>query len=1474
APSASPAAANGKAPPSSKSAPSEPLKYRFSQEDAEAQAESLLPPEIVKEVADGNWKIRLAAVEALGAWLGGEGGDVESEIVVRFLSKKPGWKESNFQCGTVGGRKKERADVLMVRRRQVAGKMFGIFQSLAENSTTWTKASAAITIPPLSEKLGDMKLKAPAGDALLVFAEKSSLQFVLNQAYEPMAKQKAPKALADSLVWVDRAIREFGIGGLSVRELIEFLKVGLKSTNAAVRTNATKALVTLKLYVGADITTFLQDLNPALLTTIESEFDKVAGESPPEPTRVAADAAVAKASSGGKGKGKDDDGLDDLFPRVDLEKLVSSATTAGCNDSNWKIRKESLETIQATLDANKRLKPSNLPDLTNALKLRMSDSNKIVQGLALDVVSRIATGMGKAFDKHARIFATPVANVLADQKANIRASAVTTLTAIADAVGLEPLLSGFDKPLEAQNPLLRKELLGWLEGRFADEAVVASLDLTSLAGPVISCLEDRNADVRKSATALLPAIVARAGYNYVLDQTSKLKPASRSTVVPLIEAARGSGPAPSAPSAAPSVTAKAPAPPKAAGPARGTAKVLRPGASSAPPPPPPAPADEPVTKIPAALRPRQSFGARVKAPTPVSRASPAPASREAPFRNADPDAKRIRAAKETGSLKWVVDGTPRPDQIEALHHQMTPNTSPELLAQLFSKDHNSERDFTAGLTLLDDCAKDPNLASSFDLSPEEMRARLVANVDVIFKYVTLRIALTSTTITVKCLDLVEHLIAVLDLEGHKLSDYEASALLLSLISKVGDGKETIRMRIRGLFKSFCNVYPYSKVFTTILDHGLISKNARTRTESAEELGSLFQRHGVTSFPVAKALPTIAKLISDRDASVRTAALTAIGSAYTIIGPDAVYKYIGAIPDKERTMLEERLKRTAGGAPTPTPRANTPVQSRVATPSRDRPIAMAPPSSPPPVPKALTPTPAAAVSGLGLAQPRSKLGAVSRIGGARPLSVYSQGGAAGGESSIASPRAIPTRQGIPRVSGVGSGIPARQSLLAPRRDRDSHEDSGIPLTRLEVQALVDLIRTNDVAKCVEVLKQLQREISTQSNLLVNQADDIIDAITQQMSLAFTDLNGSSPQSVLRLAKHLMQTLSAFFDHKNLGQAVSTAALTSLLAELTGRLLDTAENPETDAISSLSKVLNMVLIRIFHHSDQTACFTALFNVLQQATVDLRDLRGQELTDRAKYAELVMKCLWKVSKTVKESLEANHLHAPRLLRDINLFLIMIPPAEWRRRATDNVPLADMPLRTVKTILQQVVSVYGEQVFDQLDEVESAENSFVYQYLFRLASNTGSSGVESPRLSRQPSTASASSLGSLRSTYAKELPASPPLTSVGSPLVATSSGLSNGSPTDGNPSPPSGPGAQIIDTNQRLKSIFDLIGDPVQSRTGIAELYEYQKQHPEAEARIATWMSATGNYFQTYLKRALDNLAQVDREKGLPPPPPPPPL
>ena len=176
-----------------------------------------------------------------------------------------------------------------------------------------------------------------------------------------MQKQKAPKAQADALTWIRQVLTEFGIAGIPLRDLITFVKSGLQSPNALVRSSATQVLATVRIFVGADISGFLEDLNPQLLATINSEFDKVAGQSAPEPTRTSADLQDA-APTGGKGKATGGaDPLDDLIPRVDLDKLVNQ--TSAINDSRsdaWKTRKEAFEALNGLLEvkSNSRLKPN------------------------------------------------------------------------------------------------------------------------------------------------------------------------------------------------------------------------------------------------------------------------------------------------------------------------------------------------------------------------------------------------------------------------------------------------------------------------------------------------------------------------------------------------------------------------------------------------------------------------------------------------------------------------------------------------------------------------------------------------------------------------------------------------------------------------------------------------------------------------------------------------------------------------------------------------------------------------------------------------------------------------------------------------------------------------------------------------------------------------------------------------------------
>ena len=403
-------------------------------------------------------------------------------------------------------------------------------------------------------------------------------------------------------------------------------------------------------------------------------------------------------------------------------------------------------------------------DISQVLKARIPDTNKAVQTLALDVIARIAAGMNKPFEKYTRLYTVPIATVLADQKAPIRASAKATLTAIAMACeGPESLVSGLASALEAPNPLQRSELLSWLSEWFKDHPPPPALDLSAFVGPVIACLDDKSGDVRKGAQSALPFLMPSVGYDALVKETNNLKPASRSTVLPILQALKAANPA-STSALEGRARPESVAPPESE-PERAGSRVA------------------PKSKLGLGLkRPAASAPPPAAAPTPVFRASPSGAP--APFTTSNPDAKRNRFAKDVG--RWTIESGPvRKDLADFLQTQMEPHASRDILLSLFSHDHNAVNDWVTGMTVIADCYNH-TLAGDERYGPtnEGMRAILVANSDLALKYSCLRVHENQSNLVSKALDLVEAVVALLAEENYRLADTEAACFLPTFIHKV------------------------------------------------------------------------------------------------------------------------------------------------------------------------------------------------------------------------------------------------------------------------------------------------------------------------------------------------------------------------------------------------------------------------------------------------------------------------------------------------------------------------------------------------------------------------------------------------------------------------------------------------------------------------------------------------------------------
>ena len=69
------------------------------------------------------------------------------------------------------------------------------FDTIAVVAATWavSKRDAFVALPGLADKMADMKLKGPAGDALSALSEACGPQFVCTQLHKKAAAHKNPK---------------------------------------------------------------------------------------------------------------------------------------------------------------------------------------------------------------------------------------------------------------------------------------------------------------------------------------------------------------------------------------------------------------------------------------------------------------------------------------------------------------------------------------------------------------------------------------------------------------------------------------------------------------------------------------------------------------------------------------------------------------------------------------------------------------------------------------------------------------------------------------------------------------------------------------------------------------------------------------------------------------------------------------------------------------------------------------------------------------------------------------------------------------------------------------------------------------------------------------------------------------------------------------------------------------------------------
>ncbi|XP_043214122.1 cytoskeleton-associated protein 5-A-like isoform X2 [Amphibalanus amphitrite] len=1305
----------------------------LSPEEADQLVAELISEDIIKQLADSNWKTRLEATQTLQQTVSGRS-DLPTQAILVALSRKPGLKDNNFQ-------------VLKLK--------FDVVQQLAEN-TKFSRRSADLCLSDLVDKLGDLKTGSGAAAALSSMAEALSLETISSEVLQLAFAHKSPKVQEGALSWLSKSIREFGFT-LKPKPIVNYVRKALAHTNPAIRNAAVALLGTMHLYMGGTLRQLFEDEKPALLQQIDAEFQRVSGEQPPAPTRGrrAVDAA-ADGDDSGEREPAAAAPVEDLVPREDIGDRVTGALLTELADKNWKVRNEALQKVAALLRQAKFV-TANIGELGSALAARCVDSNKNLAAESLRICGELGGALGPHCRAHLKTVVPGLLTALADSKPNIRQAALAALTTWKEQTSLKEFFDGemLADALKAGTPNTRSELLAWLAIQMKEvSGGLPKDDLTACVPHLYTALEDRSAEVRRAAAdAVLPFMI-HLSYEAMARHAGKLKPASKTTVMAALDKER------------PNVPAKAPPKPKSAA-AAGRAPPARLASAQS--------EEELLDDEPSAAPPSgkavRGGGKTQRAASKTRAGSRATSARSAKDEDADlapplqvNNLKRQRVADEVKlkCLKWNFS-QPRAEFLEQLKDQMTnAGVNKTLMTQMF---HSDFKQHIKAIDTLSGCTD-----SSFEA--------VSANLDLLLKWMTLRFFDTNPTVIIKGLEMFHQIFIRLADDEYRLLEQEATAFIPYAIVKLGDPKDSIRASMRNIFRELYKIYPASKVFLFVMD-GLKSKNGRQRAECLDEVGYMIETFalGVCQPSAGAALKEVARQIGDRDNAVRKAALNALVQAHYNTG-DKLYKLIGNISDKDLSLLEERIKRAPPRAAPPPPAAERPRSCVEPSHQEQEPAPPRPrsglPTAPPPAEPDEPPAPP---------RPRNEITEYCE----RLMSQYPRTAAADMEEFE-----LHWRQVWREMDAIINEPP----LVTPTFKHSwTKPNSQSAYHTAELEQWVGQVADPDPATVRRGLERLMTVLkSNEHDVLADHTGRILEASTVQYRRLLAAVEADEKPTAA-LAREVSTLLTTLLHYPSLADKCSHEALQQLVAASLEIITCPKLSKQGEGAAILAAV-NKLTVRLVEKANHTNLVCALVAMLRASV--------SSGAAGSPYQELLMKCIWKVVRLLPEWLSQLDFH--EIMLEIHRFLEAHPSSWWKTMASDT------PLRTVKTVLHSLASIFGYQVLTFVGLIENADKTELWAYLMKVLTTTGGEAT----------------------------------------LKLTEDARQPGAGASASPSPAGGKFSKS--TYDQLSEIFKKIGTKENTKEGLVQLYDFRLQNPDAD--IQAFLSKSSQFFQNYVERGLKGI------------------
>jgi len=250
-------------------------------------------------------------------------------------------------------------------------------------------------------------------------------------------------------------------------------------------------------------------------------------------------------------------------------------------------------------------------------------------------------------------------------------------------------------------------------------------------------------------------------------------------------------------------------------------------------------------------------------------------------------------------------------------------------------------------------------------------------------------------------------------------------------------------------------------------------------------------------------------------------------------------------------------------------------------------------------------------------------------------------------------------------------------------RSSHGSNGHDNSH--IATLINDIRNDEIERSINALKAIQPILEDDPDALMNNVQTLVDTVLDKLDQAFSPPENLNNSTYFRYIKHLIQTVSGVTTNPDLMQRLNYDDIYSILYNLSLRLV------QSDRLGTvppeLTQFINMIVISVLATPDRHLVFRAMFQMLISLTQNWTSTWPIRNSEVFGHADLVMKCLWKRGKLLEDDFRSGRMMPGKLLGVLEEFIKVVRPEGYRRRALEGVQLGDMPLRTVKSLIQRIV-------------------------------------------------------------------------------------------------------------------------------------------------------------------------------------------